>query len=94
MTDTIVLIEHDGTRVRGPCLHAITAAQQLGDDYALLILGHGIEQIAESLLGLGAARVLVADGPELEHALADRYAALIAKVVCDTAATTTLPGST
>lgn len=93
MTDTIVLIEHDGARVPGPSLHAITAARQFSDDYTLLILGHGIEKIAAPLCKFGAARVLVADGPELEHALADRYAALIAKVVGDTAATTIIATS-
>jgi electron transfer flavoprotein alpha subunit len=81
MTDTIVLIEVDRRQVKRPSLHAITLARQLGGDYALLVLGSGLDKVAASLTGYGAGAVIVADDPALAEPLADRYAAVIAEVV-------------
>jgi len=81
MADTIVLIELDRQQVKRPSLHAITLARQLGGDYALLVLGSGLGEVAASLTGYGASAVIVADDPALAEPLADRYAAVIAEVV-------------
>ncbi len=75
---TLILIEHDRREVKRPSLHAVTAARQLGGDYALLLLGSGLEEMAQSLTGYGATAVLVADDAALAEPLADRYAAVIA----------------
>lgn len=80
MADTIVLIELDRQQVKHPSLHAITLAEQLGGDYALLVLGNGLDEIAASLTGYGASAVIVADDPLLGEPLANRYAAVIAEV--------------
>jgi electron transfer flavoprotein alpha subunit len=80
MADTIVLIERDRQQVKRPSLHAITLARQLGADYALLVLGTRLDDIAASLTGYGASAVIVADDPLLGEPLADRYAAVIAQV--------------
>jgi electron transfer flavoprotein alpha subunit len=79
MVETLVLIEHDRQQVKRPSLHAITLAQQLGGEYALLVLGHGLDEIAASLISYGAAAVIVADDPALAEPLADRYATVIAE---------------
>src|ERR1043166_9141271 len=79
MVETLVLIEHDRRYVKRQSLHAITLARQLGGEYALLVLGQGLDEIAASLVSYGASAVLVADGPTLAEPLADRYAALIAE---------------
>lgn len=79
MVETLVLIEHDCQQVKRPSLHAITLAQQLGGEYALLVLGHGLDEIAASLISYGAAAVIVADDPALAEPLADRYATVIAE---------------
>lgn len=81
MATTIVLIEVDRQQVKRPSLHAITLARQLGGDYALLVLGSGLDDVAVSLTGYGANAVIVADDPILAEPLADRYAAVIAEVV-------------
>lgn len=81
MADTIVLIELDRQQVKRPSLHAITLARQLGGDYALLVLGSDLDEIAALLTGYGASAVIVADDPALAEPLADRYAAVIANVV-------------
>jgi electron transfer flavoprotein alpha subunit len=85
---TIVLIEHAGGKVKGPSLHAITAAQQLGHDYVLLLLGRDLDEIANSLTTFGASAVVVADDVSLAEPLADRYARVIADAFQKAGATT------
>ena len=75
MAETLVLIELDRQQVKRPSLHAITLAQQLGGDYALLVLGHGLDEIAASLVSYGATAVDRGRRPGLAEPLADRYAA-------------------
>jgi electron transfer flavoprotein alpha subunit len=79
MVDTLALIEHDRRRAKSSSLHAITLARQFGGDYALLVLGHGLEEVAVSLVSYGACAVVVADDPALAEPLADRYAKVIAE---------------
>src|SRR2546427_3276601 len=79
MAESLILIEHDRQQVKPTSLHAITLARQLGDDYALLVLGHGLDGIAASLVSYGASEVVVADDPALTEPLADRYATVIAE---------------
>ena len=79
MAETLVLIEHDRQHVKRPSLHAITLARQLGGEYALLVLGHGLDEIAAALVSYGACAVVVADDPVLAEPLADRYATVIAE---------------
>ena len=89
-TNTLILIEHDRQQVKRPSLHAVTAAQQLGGDYSLLLLGSAVGEMAKSLLGYGAASLLVADHAELAEPLADRYALVIADAFQKCGATTLL----
>jgi electron transfer flavoprotein alpha subunit len=81
MVETLVLIEHDRHCVKRASLRGITLARQLGGEYALLVLGHGIDEIAASLVSYGASAVVVADDPALSEPLADRYAAVIVEAV-------------
>jgi electron transfer flavoprotein alpha subunit len=93
MAATLVLIEHDRQQAKRPSLHAITLARQIGGDYALLVLGHGLDEIAASLVSYGASAVLVADDPALAEPLADRYAAVIAEATRKHSAKTLLGSS-
>lgn len=93
MAENLVLIELDRQQVKRPSLHAITLARQLGGDYALLVLGHGLDEIAASLVSYGASAVIVADDPGLAEPLADRYASVIAEVVRQHGAQTLLGAS-
>lgn len=79
MFQSLVIIEHDGQRVKRASLHAISLARQLGSAYACMILGSGLTEMAETLRVLGASLVLVADDSALAEPLADRYAAVIAQ---------------
>ena len=90
MAETLILIEHDRQQVKRPSLHAVTLARELGGEYAFLVLGHGLNEIARSLVSLGATSVIVADDPALAEPLADRYATVIAEVAQKRGATTLL----
>ena len=79
MAESLIVIEHDRRQVKRPSLHAITLARQLGGEYALLVLGHGLDGVAASLVSYGASAVVVADDPALTEPLADRYAAVISE---------------
>jgi electron transfer flavoprotein alpha subunit len=93
MAESLILIEHDRQQVKRPALHAITLARQLGGEYALLVLGNGLDGIAASLASYGASAVLVADDPALVEPLADRYAAVIAEAARKGSAKTILGAS-
>ena len=93
MIESLVLIEHDRQQVKRPSLHAITLAQQLGGEYALLLLGHGMDGIAASLACYGASAVIVADDGALAEPLADRYAPVIAEAARKHCAKTILASS-
>lgn len=89
----LVVIEHDRQQVKRPSLHGITLARQLGGNFALLLLGHGLDEMAASLVSYGAAAVIVADDAALAEPLADRYAKVIAETVEKVGATTLLGSS-
>jgi len=93
MAKVLVLIEHDRQQVKRPSLHAITLARQLTDDYALLVLGHGLDEIAASFVSYGGSAVMVADDPALAEPLADRYAIVIAAAARKNGAQTVLGAS-
>jgi electron transfer flavoprotein alpha subunit len=80
MVHSLVIIEHDGRRVKRGSLSAITLARQLGGSYALVVIGHAVSEIAESLRNLGASSVFVADSAALAEPLADRYAAVLTNI--------------
>src|SRR5690348_8563884 len=86
MTGSLVLIEHDHQQVKRSSLHAIALARQLGGEYMLLVLGQGLDGIAESLVSYGASAVVVADDPALKEPLADRYSTVVAAVAQDVGA--------
>ena len=90
MADSLILIEHDRQQVKRASLHAITLARQLGGEYALLLIGQSLDEIAASLVTYGASAVMVADDSALAEPLADRYATVIAQAARDCGAKTVL----
>lgn len=79
MAESLILIEHDGQQAKRSSLNAIALARQLGGEYALLVIGHGLDVIAKSLVSYSASAVVVVDDRVLVEPLADRYAAVIAE---------------
>lgn len=90
MVEALLIVEHDGGRLKHASLSAVALARRLEVSYAFLVLGSDVSEIAESLRSFGAATVLVADDPSLAEPLADRYTALIVQAVGRTGANVVL----
>lgn len=79
MTRSLILIEHDGRHPRAASLNAVSLARTLGGEFAFLILGSQLTNVAASLQSYGASLILSADHPALLEPLADTYAAVVAQ---------------
>jgi electron transfer flavoprotein alpha subunit len=75
---TLLLAEHDNKSLKDATNKALTAAKQMGSDVHVLVAGSGAKGVADAAAKLdGVAKVLLADAPAYEHALAEPLAALI-----------------
>ena len=78
----LVFCDHDNGQFGAATLNAVSAAQQIGGDIHLLVAGDTSGTIATEAAAIaGIAKVLVADGAEYAHGLAENLAPLI----CDLA---------
>ena len=78
---TLVYVEdHEGEPVKGS-LGVLGKAAQLGDDVTAVLLGSGVEGLAEAVGKHGASRVLVADDTALEAPLPQPRVDVLAKLV-------------
>src|ERR1051325_10430250 len=75
---TLLLAEHDNKSLKDATNKALTAAKALGADVHVLVAGSGAKAVADAAAKLdGVSKVLLADAPAYEHALAEPLAALI-----------------
>ena len=80
----LVLAEHDNADLKDATLSAVTAAGQLGGDVHVLVAGKGAGAVAAAAAKIaGVAKVLHADAAEIEHALAENLAPLLASLMAD-----------
>ena len=90
----LVLAEHDNSELKAQTLNAVTAAKALGD-VAILVVGSGCQSVADAAAKVdGVSKVLLVDGGDYEHALAETVAPILVKLSDDytvlmAAATTT-----
>ena len=78
----LVFCDNDNGQFGAATLNAVSAAQQIGGDIHLLVAGDTSGTIATEAAAIaGVAKVLVADGAEYAHGLAENLAPLI----CDLA---------
>jgi electron transfer flavoprotein alpha subunit len=78
----LLLAEHDNAALSPAVAKAMTAAKALGGDVHVLVAGSGAGAVAEAAAKLdGAAKVLLADAPQLGHRLAEEVAALIVRLM-------------
>ena len=78
---TLVVAEHDNAALRPVTLSVVAAAQAIGTDFDVLVAGSGCAGVAEeaALIG-GVGKVLLADAPAYENALAENLGALVAEL--------------
>jgi electron transfer flavoprotein alpha subunit len=75
---TLLLAEHDNKTLKDSTNKALTAAKALGAEVHVLVAGGGCKAVADAAAKLdGVGKVLLADAPAYEHALAEPLAALI-----------------
>jgi electron transfer flavoprotein alpha subunit len=85
---TAVFLEHHEGELLKPALGVLSKAAEVGGDVAGVVLGSGVRDIAPTAGAYGAAKVYVADKPELEKPLpqprVDALAALVREKGIDT----------
>jgi electron transfer flavoprotein alpha subunit len=75
---TLLIAEHDNKSLKDSTNKALTAAKQMGGDVHVLVAGAGCKAVADAAAKLdGVKKVLLADAPAYEHALAEPLGALI-----------------
>jgi electron transfer flavoprotein alpha subunit len=80
---TLVLVEHDNTKVNDATLAVVTAAGKLGEVH-LLVAGHNCGGVAEAAAKIaGVAKVHVADDAAYANGLAENVAPLAAALMAD-----------
>jgi electron transfer flavoprotein alpha subunit len=73
----LVLIDHEHGQLKQPSRSAVAAASKLGEIHALVV-GHAVADAAAAAARLpGVSKVLKADAPAYEHALAEPLADLL-----------------
>jgi electron transfer flavoprotein alpha subunit len=94
--DILVIAEGGPEGFRKVTAEALTAARSLADGGSVtaLVIGAGIETAAGSLAEWGADTIRVADHPDLSDYRVDRYTAIVAGVVDETAPAAILLGAT
>ncbi|UYV16211.1 electron transfer flavoprotein subunit alpha/FixB family protein [Porphyrobacter sp. ULC335] len=78
---TLVLVEHDNTKVQDATLAVVTAASKLGEVH-LLVAGHNCGSVAEAAAKIaGVGKVHVADDAAYANGLAENVAPLAAALM-------------
>ena len=81
---TLVIAEHNNNTVKGATLNTVTAALQCGGDVHVLIAGTSASGAAQAAAQIaGVAKVLHADGAQLNHGLAENVAAQVLALAKD-----------
>jgi electron transfer flavoprotein alpha subunit len=75
---TLLIAEHDNKSLKDATNKTLTAAKAIGGDIHILVAGKDCKPAADAAAKLdGVKKVLVADGAQYEHMLAEPVAALI-----------------
>ncbi|MEH6651874.1 MAG: FAD-binding protein [Motiliproteus sp.] len=75
----LVIAEHDNASLKAATLNTVAAAQQIGGDIDLLVIGGNCGVAAEEAAKVnGVSKVLVADNAVYAHQLAENVALLVA----------------
>lgn len=92
---TLVIAEHDNSRLATATLNAVTAAARFGGEIDVLVAGQGCEGAATQAQGLaGVSRVLKVEAPHYAEPLAENLAALAQRVAGEGGYRAVLVGAT
>jgi electron transfer flavoprotein alpha subunit len=75
---SLVVAEHDNKSIKPATLNTVTAAVQCGGDVHVLVAGLNAGDAAKAAAQIaGVAKVILADGAQFEHGLAENVAAQV-----------------
>ena len=78
---TLIVAEHDNQTLKAATLNAVAAAQQLGGDIDVLVVGSGCQAAADAAAAVpDVASVLLADNAAYENQLAENVSLAVADV--------------
>lgn len=78
---TLIVAEHDNQSLKAATLNAVAAAQQLGGDIDVLVVGSGCQAAGDAAASVsGVASVLLADNAAYENQLAENVSLAVADV--------------
>ena len=78
---TLIVAEHDNQTLKAATLNAVAAAQQLGGDIDVLVVGSGCQAAADAAAAVpSVASVLLADNAAYENQLAENVSLAVADV--------------
>ena len=74
----LILAEHDNNSIRPAVLNTVTAAQKIGGELHVVVVGHGCRGAAEQAAKInGVAKVIVIESEACAHPLAEEVANVI-----------------
>ncbi|WP_407412317.1 electron transfer flavoprotein subunit alpha/FixB family protein [Acinetobacter sp.] len=77
----LVIAEHDNTALNAATLNVVAAAQKIGGEVAVLVVGSGAQAVADQAVQVaGVSKVLLADDAVYANQLAENVAKLVAQV--------------
>lgn len=77
----LVIAEHDNTALNAATLNVVAAAQKIGGEVAVLVVGSGAQAVADQAAQVaGVSKVLLADDAVYANQLAENVAKLVAQV--------------
>ncbi len=78
---TLVFLEHDGSSIPKGALGVLSKAASLDSDSAAALVGSGVRELAPEAARFGAARVFVAEDPQLEAPLPQTRVDVLSRLV-------------
>lgn len=89
MSSVCIIAEHQNGKLKKSTLNTITfgrqAAEKLGAELCLIVIGHDVAGVADELKSYGASKIILADAPDLLNYTAETwsYAAAEAAKSCE-----------
>ncbi|MXZ43758.1 MAG: electron transfer flavoprotein subunit alpha/FixB family protein [Gammaproteobacteria bacterium] len=75
----LVIADHNNAELKPVTLNTLQAARSIGEEIDVLVAGHECSEVGDSVVKLGVAhKILIAESPSFEHAIAEDIAALVA----------------
>lgn len=76
----LVVAEHDNTELKSATHHTLAAAQQIGEDIELIILGQNCDSVIQSAAQLGASKVRHVQAPHYQDQGVENLALCLAQL--------------